>query len=99
MVDYLRVYLLRNKSSWIKDILDRVYQVSLNHKSLKELQTYCEEIIKQDPELIFISNLFPTLERELLLKLIKREDISLSEVEIWSCLIEWVREQKYKTYY
>ncbi|RGB42954.1 hypothetical protein C1646_809628 [Rhizophagus diaphanus] len=94
MVDYLQKFFIEKKSYWIEINLIRVYQTTLYHESRKKLQTYCEGIIEKDPELIFISDLFPTLKKTILLNLIKRDDISLPEFEIWYCLVTWVHEQE-----
>ncbi|GBC03086.1 hypothetical protein RclHR1_04990009 [Rhizophagus clarus] len=94
MVDYLQNYLIEKKTSWIENNLIKVYQTSLKSISFRDLQYYCDAIIKRKPELIFISNVFHTLERTILLNLIKREDAFLSEVEIWSSLTKWVHEQE-----
>ncbi|EXX56251.1 uncharacterized protein OCT59_003178 [Rhizophagus irregularis] len=94
MVDYLQKFFIENKSYWIENNLIGVYQTTLNHESRKKLQTYCEGIIEKDPELIFISDLFHTLKKTILLNLIKRDDISLPEFEIWYYLVTWVHEQE-----
>ncbi|RIA96968.1 hypothetical protein C1645_871655 [Glomus cerebriforme] len=92
MVDYIQNHYIE-KPSWVKQNFIKVYQTSLNHQNFKKLQTYCKKLIKQDPALIFNSKNLPTLEKNLLLDLIKRDDLSLREIIIWRGLVSWIIEQ------
>ncbi|RIA96969.1 hypothetical protein C1645_814614 [Glomus cerebriforme] len=89
MVDYLQNYLIDYKSAWIEKNLIEVYQTSLKHPNFTTLQIYCETIIERNPEKIFYSQNFPKLEKTIFLDLIKRDDLSLLEVDIWCHLIKW----------
>ncbi|CAG8480021.1 2365_t:CDS:2, partial [Acaulospora morrowiae] len=55
----------------------------------KELQEYCLESICDDPEPFFASKDFLSLDKEVLLMLITRDDLGVEEVDIWEHLIKW----------
>src|SRR3954471_10328241 len=71
MVDYINNHFIKQNSSWIKQNLVKVYQTSLKRRNFTELQIRCETFIKQEPSLMFNSQNFPTLEKSILLNLIK----------------------------
>src|SRR5687768_11271274 len=88
MVDYLQNHFLNNKTPWIEQNLIKVYQTSLMRPNFMELQAYCKTLMNENPALLFHSEAFPTLQKTILLDLIKRDDLSLAEVTIWRNLIK-----------
>ncbi|UZO14584.1 uncharacterized protein OCT59_006040 [Rhizophagus irregularis] len=61
--------------------------------SCKKLQDYCLESICEDPEPFIFSTTFPSLDRDILFGLLKRNDLQIEEIAIWDCLIKWGIEQ------
>jgi len=43
----------------------------------------------QNPRLVFDSENFPTLDKGVLLPLLKRDDLQMEEIEIWKSVIKW----------
>jgi hypothetical protein len=94
MVDCLQNYLIKKKSFWIELNLIRIYQISLKNPNFKILISYCENLIKQDPTLLFDSDNLVTLEKKNLINIIKWDDLPLREVIIWRGLVKWIIGQK-----
>jgi hypothetical protein len=57
------------------------------------LQDYCFEFICEDPEPFITSKVFPTLDKDILFDLFKRDDFRVKEIIAWDCLIKWGIEQ------
>ncbi|CAI2170395.1 5241_t:CDS:2 [Funneliformis geosporum] len=93
MVNYLQTFLIEEQLNWIKQNLVYVHQTCLIHDNFAELQVSCWDLINQDPALLFQSKHFHRLDKDILLDLIKRDDISLPEVEIWHSIVNWGMEQ------
>jgi len=53
------------------------------------IQDYCNE----NPEVLLKSNDFKTIEKSMLLSILKRDDLKLDEIDIWNCIILWGRGQ------
>ncbi|PKK69555.1 hypothetical protein RhiirC2_850627 [Rhizophagus irregularis] len=94
MVDYLQNYLIKKKSFWIEQNLIRIYQTSLKIQNFKILTSYCENLIKQEPLLLFESENLTTLEKRNLINIIKWEDLPIKEIKIWRGLVKWIIGQK-----
>jgi hypothetical protein len=82
-------YLIKNQTIWLKNNFVRVLHTVFQFESCKQLQDYCLEFICEDPEPFFNSPKFPTLEKNILLGLIKRDDLLIDEIELWNNLIKW----------
>ncbi|CAG8511210.1 6805_t:CDS:2 [Funneliformis mosseae] len=93
MVNYLQRYLIDQQLEWIKQNLVKVHQTSSNHENFAELLVSCCDLIEQDPALLFKSRHFYKIKKDFLLELIKRDDISLPEAEIWQNIVKWGIEQ------
>ncbi|EXX65056.1 uncharacterized protein OCT59_027039 [Rhizophagus irregularis] len=71
-------------------ILQTVYY----RKFLVKLQEFCLELICYKPKILFNSDKFINLPASLLEIILKRDDLNLSEIEIWENLIKWGLSQE-----
>ncbi|RGB27775.1 BTB/POZ domain-containing protein [Rhizophagus diaphanus] len=71
-------------------ILQTVYY----RKFLVKLQELCLELICYKPKILFNSDKFINLPAPLLEIILKRDDLNLSEIEIWENLIKWGLSQE-----
>ncbi|CAB4373468.1 unnamed protein product [Rhizophagus irregularis] len=71
-------------------ILQTVYY----RKFLVKLQEFCLELICYKPKILFNSDKFINLPAPLLEIILKRDDLNLSEIEIWENLIKWGLSQE-----
>ncbi|GBC11666.2 BTB/POZ protein [Rhizophagus irregularis DAOM 181602=DAOM 197198] len=89
LVDYLQIYLIENKSEWMKENFEFTQRISSQSNNLVELQKFCADFVAKSPERIFKSPHFTSLSEEFLVSLIKRDDIQMKEVEIWEHVLKW----------
>ncbi|GBB90174.1 hypothetical protein RclHR1_17050002 [Rhizophagus clarus] len=95
LIDYLQSYLIKNKSEWMEQYFELVYQTSFQSNSLLELQQYCSNFMAKFPEKVFRSLDFISLHEKSLISLIKRDDLQMREIEVWERLLEWGLEKNH----
>jgi hypothetical protein len=89
LVTFIQKYLIENQSEWLQNNFVKVLHTVFQFESCKQLQDYCLESIGEDPETFFNSPKFPTLEKNILFELLKRDDLSIDEIELWNNLVKW----------
>jgi hypothetical protein len=92
LVKYLQIHIIETNSIWIRNNLIKVYQLSLKRDFII-IQEYCMKLIEKDPTMLFLSNNFFLLKESDLIKLLRRDDLELQEIDIWRYLIRWGLEQ------
>src|SRR5436190_5691159 len=81
LVNYLQKYLIENKSEWMEQHFEHVYQTSFKYSNLLELQQFCTNLMAKSPEKIFQSFDFTSLPEKSLVQLIKMDDLQMKEIE------------------
>src|ERR1043166_7320456 len=66
-----------------------ICQTSYENDSFMELQKYCNDLISKEPDKIFKSINFSSISEKLLLSLIQCDNLQISEIQIWECVIKW----------
>ncbi|RGB21572.1 hypothetical protein C1646_678432 [Rhizophagus diaphanus] len=89
LVTFVQKYLIENQTEWLKQNLSKAFHKVIPLESCKQLQEYCYESIYEYPEPFFNSPEFITLEKSILIELIKRDDLIIEEIELWNYLIKW----------
>ncbi|RIB25165.1 hypothetical protein C2G38_2031286 [Gigaspora rosea] len=92
-VEYLQSFLIDDNASWLRLNFFRVYQISFLNENFKALQQFCNNIIVKYPTLIFDSDDFTTLKENVLISLLKNDDLQLEESKIWDKVILWGKDQ------
>ncbi|GBC07375.1 hypothetical protein RclHR1_07410011 [Rhizophagus clarus] len=85
----IQEHLIKNHVEFLQknpvEILETVYQ----RETFTELWNYYLEKICDKPDVLFKSDKFINLKAPLLELLLKRDDLSLYEIDIWDSLIKW----------
>ncbi|CAI2186482.1 17586_t:CDS:2 [Funneliformis geosporum] len=89
LVTSVQEYLIKNQAEWLQQNLFKVLQIVFQLESCKLLQNYCLVTICDEPDFFFDSPKFPTLEKNVLLRLVERDDLQIDETELWNYLIKW----------
>uniref|UniRef100_U9UYD8 Btb/poz domain-containing protein 19-like n=1 Tax=Rhizophagus irregularis (strain DAOM 181602 / DAOM 197198 / MUCL 43194) TaxID=747089 RepID=U9UYD8_RHIID len=88
----IQEYLIKHQHEFLQqnplEILETVYQ----RESFSNLWNYYLEEICAKPDTLFKSDKFTNLKAPLLELLLKRDDLSLDEIDIWDSLIKWNSE-------
>ncbi|RIB00807.1 hypothetical protein C2G38_2129085 [Gigaspora rosea] len=89
LVQHFETYLIKEKEYWLRSNIARVHQTSFQNGYLQELQKWSNETVARDPEKVFKSEGFTSLQENVLVSLVGRDDLQMDEVKIWKYVIEW----------
>src|ERR1051325_10931473 len=84
--------IMRQQFLQIKPV--EILQVVFCHQILNNIQKMCLETICFNPELLFNSVKFVNLPALLLEVILKQDDLTLDEIEIWKNLLKWGLSQE-----
>ncbi|GBB90134.1 hypothetical protein RclHR1_00170038 [Rhizophagus clarus] len=90
LTKYMEEYIITYERDWIQEnIADIFILTSYKYENFVRLWKYFCELSAQQPNKIFTSAGFVSLDKSILLEFIKREDLNIIEIEIWKNLIKW----------
>ncbi|CAG8474823.1 5372_t:CDS:2 [Acaulospora morrowiae] len=87
--DHIQNYLIKREASWLQSNLIKILDKVFSLFNSGELVNHCMESICETPVPFFTSNDFLSLNENILFELIKREELTLEETDIWESLIKW----------
>ncbi|RGB24215.1 hypothetical protein C1646_773391 [Rhizophagus diaphanus] len=94
LFNHVQDYLIEKQTSWVQKNFVLVLHTVFQLPSCKKLQDYCLDSICENPEPLISSITFPSLDKNILFSLLKRDDLQIEEeVVAWDCLIKWGIEQ------
>ncbi|CAB4405355.1 unnamed protein product [Rhizophagus irregularis] len=89
LLDYVQTYLIQNKLRWIDDNLIEILNITTSRTTFTILKNFClEEITLLNPS-IFESETFLNMDESSLVALLERDDLGMSEPELWDCVLKW----------
>ncbi|KAF0534066.1 serine-enriched protein [Gigaspora margarita] len=89
LINHIQLFLLENNTSWLRLNFPRVYQASFKDDNLKALQQFCANIFAKHPNIIFGSDEFLTLPENVLVFILKLDNLQMNEGKIWDYTIKW----------
>ncbi|RIB22190.1 hypothetical protein C2G38_2243466 [Gigaspora rosea] len=89
LIKHVQLFLLENNASWLRLNFSRVYQASFKDNNLKDLQQFCADIIAKHPNIIFDSDEFLSLPENILIFILKLDNLQMDEGKIWDYTIKW----------
>ncbi|GBC03093.1 hypothetical protein RclHR1_00050001 [Rhizophagus clarus] len=89
----IQEYLIKHQHEFLQQNPLKILETSYQNKAFTNLLNYCLENICTKPDNLFKSGKFVNLKAPLLELLLKRDDLSLEEIDIWNNLIKWCFSQ------
>uniref|UniRef100_U9TWU5 Kelch-like protein 17 n=1 Tax=Rhizophagus irregularis (strain DAOM 181602 / DAOM 197198 / MUCL 43194) TaxID=747089 RepID=U9TWU5_RHIID len=91
LVTHIQSFLVENRVNWMEQNIDLIYQTSFENEndSFLCLQKYCNDLISQDPVKILKSQSFESISENLLVSIIQKDNLQMSEIEIWEHVLKW----------
>ncbi|RGB24362.1 hypothetical protein C1646_773207 [Rhizophagus diaphanus] len=89
LINYLQSFLIQNKTQWIEQNFNLVYQASFENDSFLKLQKYCTNLISKSPDKILKSISFSSIPEKLLVSIIQNNNLQMSEIQVWKYVIKW----------
>ncbi|RGB41558.1 hypothetical protein C1646_751982 [Rhizophagus diaphanus] len=93
LFNYVQDYLIEKQIEWIMENFFLVLHIAFKITDCKKLQDYCIEIICEDTHSFITSNEFLSLDKDIIYRILERDDLRIKEVVIWDRLIKWGIEQ------
>ncbi|CAG8700072.1 10845_t:CDS:1, partial [Ambispora leptoticha] len=88
LINHAKANLITRKT-WLQKNLVKIMNTVSLYESFKSLGDCCLKIITKEPQNLFKSNDFLSLEESVLVSLLKRNDLKIDEDEIWNSVIKW----------
>jgi hypothetical protein len=88
LVEHLQNFLATNNASWLRLNFAHVYQ-TIFQKNFDIIQKFCNNIIFKHPNTIFEQDNFNSLPEDILISIIRLDDLQLEEDKIWDYVIQW----------
>lgn len=92
-IDHIQDFLLEKHKPWIKTNFFSIHRLCSEFKSFAKLENYCNELICERPATILKAQDLSIIEKSQLISLLRRDDLSMDEIEIWECVINWALTQ------
>ncbi|CAG8652955.1 18794_t:CDS:2 [Dentiscutata erythropus] len=89
LINYVQKYIIKRETDWLVANLIDVLHTVFDLQSCNRIQDYIMNSICTDPNLLFGLDVFPTIEEDIFLRIIKRDDLNLKEIDIWNRLVDW----------
>ncbi|CAG8558500.1 6647_t:CDS:2 [Paraglomus brasilianum] len=89
LINHVQDHLIETQCSWLRENLFSVVHVVCRHEACSQLRDYVLSYICGNPQVLFRSENFCSVEENVLLYLLKRDDLEMEETEIWEYLLQW----------
>ncbi|RIB02123.1 hypothetical protein C2G38_2228707 [Gigaspora rosea] len=89
LVKHIQSLLIGNNASWLRLNFSRVYQASFKDNNFDALLNFCTNIIAKYPNIVFDSDEFNTLSENILVNILKLDNLQMDEGLIWDYVIRW----------
>jgi hypothetical protein len=93
LFNYVQDYFIENQTKWIQKNFFFVLNIAFKLTNCKKLQDYIVESICKDSYTFITSDEFLSLDKDIIYKVLERDDLQIKEVVAWNHLIKWGIEQ------
>ena len=93
LYDYIQDYLIEHHQAWLSQNFAFIRQVSFKCSEFTKLQNYWTTTVCEQPEILFNTNDFTSIDKEALLSLCKNEELCMEENELWDHIVRWGKAQ------
>ncbi|KAG9285189.1 hypothetical protein G9A89_004404 [Geosiphon pyriformis] len=93
LVEYAQHHLINNESQWLSKNFVRVMHEVFRLQACKTFQDHCIDAICCDPQSFFDSDEYIHVEKDILLALLRRNDLEMEEVDLWKHVVRWAVAQ------
>src|ERR1043166_5428165 len=89
LVTYVLSFLIENKTDWIEQNFNLIYETISGNDSFLELQKFCTDLISNKPEKIFNSPDFTSISENSLVSLIQNDSLQAGKIQVWEHVLRW----------
>jgi hypothetical protein len=91
--DYIQIYLIDNQAEYLRNNPVDVLQIIFRYESCEDLRKFCLDTICENPKILFESPKFTSLEKDLIILFLKKNELEMEEIEIWEFILKWALER------
>ncbi|RIA91537.1 hypothetical protein C1645_116405 [Glomus cerebriforme] len=73
----------------MKQNFNLVYQTCFENNSLSDLQEFCNNLMSNEPEIIFRSLKFVSISEKSLISILKSVNLQMNQVQVWEHVLKW----------
>ncbi|EXX51709.1 hypothetical protein RirG_259280 [Rhizophagus irregularis DAOM 197198w] len=89
LIERIQYDLIINEEFAYKDPIG-ILQIIVQYEPFENLKNHCLEIISEDPQILFSSEKFSSLEKPIITMILQRDDLNMEEIDIWDSLLRWL---------
>ncbi|KAG9287974.1 hypothetical protein G9A89_017569 [Geosiphon pyriformis] len=89
LIKHGQEHLIKNESKWLQENAVKTMGIVFRHEPFGKLKENYFQMVGSNPDIIFNSNDFLSLEESVLVSLLQMEDLVMEEIEVWQSLIKW----------
>ncbi|CAG8450652.1 5392_t:CDS:2 [Acaulospora colombiana] len=89
LVERLQHNLLGDRTEWLRENIDRIYEKCFMNPSLKILKDFCIETIRTDVELMLQLEKFSRMPLNDAVLMMSRDDLMMEEIDVWNQAVRW----------
>ncbi|GBB94411.1 hypothetical protein RclHR1_02350010 [Rhizophagus clarus] len=93
LFNHVQDYFVEKQTEWIQKNLYLVLNIAFKLNNCKKLQNYILEFICKVSHSFITSNEFLSLDKDIIYKVLEREELDVREIVVWDHLIKWGIEQ------
>ncbi|CAI2162111.1 13831_t:CDS:2 [Funneliformis geosporum] len=89
LMEFTESFLISLAETWMKTNFIKIHLHAHKFTGCKILQEFCIKKICANPDLIFMPKDYSNLNEEVLINLLKRDDLEMEEIKLWKYIIQW----------
>ncbi|UZO12147.1 uncharacterized protein OCT59_003695 [Rhizophagus irregularis] len=89
LITHIQSFLIQNKTKWMEQNFNLIYQTSFENNSFLELQKYCTDLMSKYPDKILKSLDFSSVPEKILISLIQSDNLQMNEIQVWENVLKW----------
>ncbi|GBC03152.1 hypothetical protein RclHR1_00050060 [Rhizophagus clarus] len=89
LLEYVQDYFINNEIDWLRENFNEYCHIIFQHDNFQKLQDYCIRMVANDPQKFRRHGKFVQWPDNLIIGILKRDDLHLEEIDVWNILIKW----------
>src|SRR4051794_32316078 len=91
--DYIQTYLIDNQAEYLRNEPVDILQIVFRYEGYEDLRKFCFDTICENPKILFESPKFTSLDKDIIILFLKKNELEIEEIEIWEFVLKWALER------
>ncbi|CAG8747718.1 11293_t:CDS:2, partial [Acaulospora morrowiae] len=83
LINYVEKFIIKNLNDFLREDPVKMVHIVASHETFEDLKEFCVEAILTEPDILFGSGKFLTLEESAWMSILKSDEFIIDELEIW----------------